>query len=180
TPRYRRRVGHQFWTRGSGGARAARPCTVRSTRLATLFATLPVTLPVTLGATLVTVSVPVPSASGAETETETEAVNELELELKLVQGPAGVAASTRLSHARVVSYPMAQVWPTALRYLRVDRGYALVDRDAEAGYVLFDFPIGDGSLSAREDESVRVGRGSLELVATVDASGRPSVKVQVS
>jgi hypothetical protein len=95
------------------------------------------------------------------------------------------AAATRLSHARVVPYPMEQVWPTALRYLRVDRGYTLVDRDAEAGYVLFDFPIGDGSAAAGsvgngEGEEVRVGRGSLELLATVDASGRPSVKLQVS
>jgi hypothetical protein len=102
-------------------------------------------------------------------------------------GPRASAMSTRLDHARVVPYPMAQVWPTALRYLRVDRGYTLVDRDAEAGYVLFDFPIsvghglghaGEGS-SDREEET-RVGRGSLELLATEDASGRPSVKVQVS
>ena len=98
------------------------------------------------------------------------------------RGPA-FAASTRLSHARVLPYPMEQVWPTALRYLRVDRGYTLVDRDAEAGYVLFDFPagpIGDGSASTGGEEEIRVGRGSLELLATVDASGRPSVKVQVS
>lgn len=97
--------------------------------------------------------------------------------------PVEAAASTRLSHARVVAYPMEHVWPTALRYLRVDRGYTLVDRDAEAGYVLFDFPIGDGASGAAtgpDDEGIRVGRGSMELLATVDASGRPSVKVQVS
>jgi hypothetical protein len=96
----------------------------------------------------------------------------------LASESAESAMSTRLDHARVVPYPMAQVWPTALRYLRVDRGYTLVDRDAEAGYVLFDFPIGEGS-SDREEET-RVGRGSLELLATEDASGRPSVKVHVS
>jgi hypothetical protein len=98
------------------------------------------------------------------------------------------AAGTRLGHSRVVPYPMAQVWPTALRYLRVDRGYTLVDRDGEAGYVLFDFPISDAGSGAAADaasptragEEIRVGRGSLELLAMVDASGRPSVKVQVS
>lgn len=102
-------------------------------------------------------------------------------------GPAAVAAATpaavqtRLSHTRVLPYPMEHVWPTALRYLRVDRGYTLVDRDAEAGYILFDFPIGDGAMSGAADEDgVRVGRGSLEVYATVDASGRASVKLQVS
>lgn len=101
---------------------------------------------------------------------------------------ARTAAGTRLGHSRVVPYPMAQVWPTALRYLRVDRGYTLVDRDGEAGYVLFDFPISDAGSGAaadaasptRAEEEIRVGRGSLELLAMVDASGRPSVKVQVS
>jgi hypothetical protein len=83
------------------------------------------------------------------------------------------AAMTRLNHSRVLSYPAEQVWPAALRYLRVDRHYVVVDRDREAGFILFDFP-----LDARPDSPL--GRGSVELVATRDAAGRPSVKVSVS
>ncbi len=75
-----------------------------------------------------------------------------------------------IENRRVLSYPFDQVWPTAIRYLRVDRGYTIVDRDAEAGYILFDFPV-DGD--AR-------GSGSLEMFAMEDASGRPSVQVSVS
>lgn len=79
------------------------------------------------------------------------------------------AASTRLSQSRVLPYPIEQVWPTAIRYLRVDRDYAIVDRDSDAGFILFDFAVGE-----------RSGRGSVEIFATEDASGRPSAQIKVS
>lgn len=81
-------------------------------------------------------------------------------------------ASTRLQHSRVLPYPTEQVWPTAIRYLRVDRGFAVVDRDRDAGFILFEFPVGSDPDGAK-------GRGSLELWATVDPSGRPAVKLQI-
>jgi len=84
---------------------------------------------------------------------------------------ADTAANTGLGQARVLPYPMEFVWPTAMRYLRVDRGYTIVDRDPEAGFILFDFPIGP------ED---RVGRGSIEVFATKDASGRAAASVQIT
>ncbi|MEM7158255.1 MAG: hypothetical protein AAF799_35780 [Myxococcota bacterium] len=80
---------------------------------------------------------------------------------------------TRIQHSRVLSYPADHVWPAAIRYLRVDRKYSLVDRDREAGFILFDFPVGTNPDGPS-------GRGSLELVTTKDASGRPSVKLNVS
>lgn len=76
-----------------------------------------------------------------------------------------------LGQSRVLAYPMEFVWPTAMRFLRVDRGYTIVDRDPEAGFILFDFPIGP------ED---RVGRGSVEIFATKDASGRTAASVQIT
>ena len=87
--------------------------------------------------------------------------------------PSPDPMGTRLHHSRVLSYPAAQVWPAAIRYLRVDRAYDLVDRDRDAGFILFDFP-----LSGRSDAPM--GRGSLELVETEDASGRAAVRLQVS
>jgi hypothetical protein len=88
---------------------------------------------------------------------------------------ASPLASARLEHARVLSYPFEQVWPTALRYLRIDRGYIIVDRDAEAGYVLFEFPAdAEGATDAAAST-----RGSLEMFARVDPSGRPSVSVSI-
>lgn len=91
--------------------------------------------------------------------------------------PQGIAwdqlepAGTGLGQSRVLAYPMEFVWPTAMRFLRVDRGYTIVDRDPEAGFILFDFPIGPDD---------RVGRGSVEVFATKDASGRLAASVQIT
>jgi hypothetical protein len=79
-------------------------------------------------------------------------------------------ATLMVENRRVLSYPFEQVWPTAIRYLRVDRGYTVSDRDEEAGYVLFEFALDGGGR----------GNGSLEMFRTEDASGRPSVAVSVS
>lgn len=71
-----------------------------------------------------------------------------------------------LEQARTLSYPYDQVWPTAIRYLRVDRKYAVEEKDEDAGFIVFSFPAGDGE-----------GSGSLEMFQIEDASGRPSVKI---
>jgi hypothetical protein len=84
------------------------------------------------------------------------------------RAPAPVS-SAKLSHSRLLPYPLPHVWPTSIRYLRVDRGYAIVDSDLDAGYILFDFPAGQNA-----------ARGSAELFATEDSSGRPSVQIKVS
>jgi hypothetical protein len=75
-----------------------------------------------------------------------------------------------IENRRVLSYPMDQVWPTAIRYLRIDRGFKIVDRDPDAGYMLFEFTL----------EDHRLGSGSVEMFATQDAAGRPSVSVTVN
>src|SRR5690606_31347134 len=85
-------------------------------------------------------------------------------------GPAPAAAFALLENRRVLSYPFEQVWPTAIRYLRIDRGFEVTDRDEQAGYMLFEFPLEGG----------RTGNGSVEMFATEDASGRPSVSVSVN
>jgi hypothetical protein len=69
----------------------------------------------------------------------------------------------------VLPYPPAEVWPTAIRYLRVDRGATLRERDAESGYVLFDLAEGN-----------KVYKGSLELIRTSDSEGREATRVVAS
>ncbi|HEY0714640.1 MAG TPA: hypothetical protein VGF45_18300 [Polyangia bacterium] len=76
-------------------------------------------------------------------------------------------AFARSSH--VSSYPPADVWPTAVRYLRIDRGATLREKDAEAGYVLFDLP-----------EGSKIYRGSLELVRTADNDDREATRIVVN
>ncbi len=83
---------------------------------------------------------------------------------------SALPAGTRISQKRVLPYPVDQVWGTAIRYLRVDRDYAIVDRDPETGYIVFEIPLG----------SERTGRGALEAFTTTDPSGRVSTQVQVS
>ena len=62
-------------------------------------------------------------------------------------------------------YSKAQTASSALRFLRVDRGYEITERDLDAAYVLFRYPI-----PGRKAES----NGSLEVVET-----RSGVKVIV-
>lgn len=80
-------------------------------------------------------------------------------------GPAPLLLQQR----RELSYPFEQVWPAAIRYLRVDRGYEIEDRDADAGYLMFKFPVERGE-----------GHGALELVRVEDAAGRPSVSMAIN
>jgi hypothetical protein len=75
-----------------------------------------------------------------------------------------------IENRRTLSYPLDQVWPTAIRYLKIDRGFEIVDRDRDAGYLLFEFPL----------EEKRIGSGSVEMFEAVDASGRPSVSISVN
>lgn len=61
-----------------------------------------------------------------------------------------------------VPYPPAQVWNAALRMIRVDLGFEVLERDEAAGYVLFTY-----------DDNGRKSPGSMELVR-VAGDGRPT------
>jgi hypothetical protein len=73
-------------------------------------------------------------------------------------------AALFLKHQRQVSYPFDQVWPTAVRYLRVERGYEIADRDKDSGYIVFTFEHGSNSAN-----------GSVEFLSDLDDQGRTSV-----
>lgn len=66
---------------------------------------------------------------------------------------------------RVVVYAPAKVFPAAVRFLRLEAGATIVEKDAEAGYVMFELT-----------EGGKTYPGSLELVAT-DSAGRPAAKL---
>ncbi len=53
-----------------------------------------------------------------------------------------------------LSYSKTQSFRCALRFLRVDHGYEVVEKDAESGYLLFQYPL-------RNSE---VTQGSIEVV----------------
>lgn len=57
-------------------------------------------------------------------------------------------------------YSKLQTFNTALRYLRVDLGFKVIEKDEEAGYLLFDYvPPGDPK---------DICKGSIEVVKTRD------------
>jgi len=80
------------------------------------------------------------------------------LVLALAAAPAAARSEKTLGYAR------DQVWPTAVRFIVVDEHAKVLDKDADAGYVLFEI----------KDEG-KTYRGSLEL-ASVTVDGRTSVR----
>lgn len=65
---------------------------------------------------------------------------------------------------KVLAYQRADAWPTAVRFLRVDARLKVIEKDADAGYVLFEL---------RDDK--KTYRGSLEVIDVVK-DGRKQVR----
>ncbi|PID39839.1 MAG: hypothetical protein CSA65_06670 [Proteobacteria bacterium] len=84
---------------------------------------------------------------------------------------ASLAPSPALAKSeRALDYSFKQVWSTAVRMIRVDRGYPVSDKDKDNGYILFVFP-GKGS--------VKKCAASLELVQTKDPQGFEQIKLKL-
>jgi hypothetical protein len=72
-----------------------------------------------------------------------------------------------IAHARtekVLAYPRDQAWQAAVRFIRVDQGLKILEKDADAGYVLFEL-----------HEDNKTFRGSLEVIDVVK-DGRHAVR----
>src|SRR5262245_22943615 len=75
--------------------------------------------------------------------------------------------ATSSAHARsekTLAYPREPAWAAAVRFIRVNAGLKVIEKDAEAGYVLFEFK-----------EEKKTFRGSLELIEVVK-DGRKLVR----
>jgi hypothetical protein len=75
--------------------------------------------------------------------------------------------STGVAHARsekTLAYPRDPAWAASVRFLRVDARLKLVEKDADAGYVLFEYT-----------EEKKTFRGSLEVIEVVK-DGRKLVR----
>jgi hypothetical protein len=78
-----------------------------------------------------------------------------------------LAASSATAHARAektLAYQRDAAWPAAVRFIRVDEGLKIIEKDSDAGYVLFELK-----------EESKTFRGSLEVM-TVVVEGRTLVK----
>lgn len=75
---------------------------------------------------------------------------------------AGLLGATRASATVEADspYTKAEIYSTALRYLRIDLGYKVLEKDPNAAYLLFEYvPIED-----KKD----AGKGSIQIVQTSD------------
>lgn len=79
-----------------------------------------------------------------------------------------VSATADARSEKTFAYPRDLAWPTAVRFLRVDEHLKIVEKDADAGYVLFEL----------SDEG-KIWRGSLEAIGAV-VDGRPTVRFVIT
>lgn len=77
------------------------------------------------------------------------------------------ATSASARSEKTLAYTRDAVWPAAVRFIRVDEGCKIVEKDPDAGYVLFEL----------KDEG-KIFRGSLEVM-TVIVDGRTLVRFVV-
>jgi len=85
---------------------------------------------------------------------------------------AGVAALGTTASARSqleLAWPLKDVFPVAVRFVRVDRGCKVTDRDESSGYIVFEC----------DDGGKQVRHGALELIA-IDTPGRGGVRAQLT
>jgi len=76
------------------------------------------------------------------------------------------AASARSE--KTLAYQLDQVWPAAVRFLVVDERVKVIEKDADAGYVLFEL----------KDDG-KVYRGSLEVM-TLSLDGQTTVRFVIN
>ena len=66
------------------------------------------------------------------------------------------AGTAQARSEKTLAYPREPAWAAAVRFLRVDAKLKVIEKDAESGYVIFEFK-----------EEKKTFRGSLELIETV-------------
>ena len=94
----------------------------------------------------------------------------------------GVCAHAPQAEARKqfeYRYPFERVWNTALRMVRVDMRLPVTDRDADAGYLLFDY-MDHGRRFPGSIELVKRERDDMPVVtAVIQVAGMPSYVEQM-
>lgn len=90
--------------------------------------------------------------------------------LAVALGALALAPASAFSRTlSTVPYPITSVWPAAVRFLRVDRGFPVREKDDESGYILFDWTDGP-----------KLCKGSLEVIRVTDPEGRDATRVAVT
>ena len=81
----------------------------------------------------------------------------------LITASAGVAEAKT---SRKVSHAYESVWPATVRFLRIDEGLKISEKDSDTGYILFEL----------QDDG-KVYSGSVEVIRRKDYSNRDAVEL---
>lgn len=93
------------------------------------------------------------------------------LAVGVLPGPAAAKSQKKLAYA------YEQVWPAAVRFLRVDEGCEILEKDMDAGYVIFTLS-DDGKRFRGTLEIVRTGDEQPSLLLLVGLEDRPAYMEQ--
>ena len=78
------------------------------------------------------------------------------------------------STSKELTYSEAVVWRCAVRFVRVDAGYKIVEKDKDAGYMLFEYNDA-GKISSASIEILPVTKSDKKYVRVqIHVSGQPS------
>jgi hypothetical protein len=88
----------------------------------------------------------------------------------LLSGSEASFAST----ARNLTYSESIVWRCAVRFIRVDSGFKIIEKDKDAGYMLFEYRDG-GMVSNGSIEVLKITKEDKKLVRVqINVAGQPS------
>ncbi len=76
------------------------------------------------------------------------------------------ASPAEAKSSRKVSHAYESVWPATVRFLRIDEGLKISEKDSDTGYILFEIQ-DDGKVYA----------GSIEVIRRKDYSNRDAVEL---
>ncbi|MEZ4359765.1 MAG: hypothetical protein R3B48_06260 [Kofleriaceae bacterium] len=80
---------------------------------------------------------------------------------------AGLPSLAAARNEKALGYAPDAVWSPVVRFVRVDENLKILEKDAEAGYVLFEL---------RQDK--KTFRGSVEIIASKDHGVRLVIDIQ--
>jgi hypothetical protein len=96
------------------------------------------------------------------------------LSIALLLAPAAAGARTE----RTVHWTADRVFPTAVRFLRVDAKVTIIEKDADAGYVVFEIT-DDGKTYPGSLEVIPVSDDPVEVKVAITIEDRPAYMEEV-
>jgi len=78
----------------------------------------------------------------------------------------GLTTNAVAGSSRKVSHAYEKVWPAVVRFIRIDEGFEISEKDKESGYVLF---------SMRQEN--QEFSGAVEVIRRRDTQGRDAVEL---